>query len=239
MTTTTADRIAAATTALPNSNENISLQELVDAGIPRSTAILLTASDLKQIGRLAKNHYVRQWNKNRKGDDDLSAKAEVLTNSIAVQNVSTMNNNIQGENIMATSFEDTIAAAKAAMAPVQNVANSKDQQIAVLMDMVSKLTERDNSRSAGTVANQATGNLPTIAAPKLTRVFPFAAHGKVMAKVSMTLKPEGTYTGSSSYFYTSNQMRNLWNDYQANPAMFVENLRLAAIESAPYVVVKE
>ena len=234
--TTTADRIAAATTALPNSNENISLQELVEAGIPRSTAILLTASDLKQIGRLAKNHYVRQWNKSRKGDDELSAKAEALTNSIAVQNVSTMNNNIQGESIMATSFENTVAAAKAAMAPVQNVVDPRDQQIHVLMDMVAKLTDRAN---AGTVANQASVNLPTIAAPKLTRVFPFAAYGKVMAKVSLTPKPEGTYTGSSSFFYTSNQMRNLWNDYQANPAMFAENLRLAAAESAAYVVVKE
>ena len=141
-----------------------------------------------------------------------------------------------------TDFEKLVAAAnKAVSTPVvQNVAiDPKDQQIAVLMDMVSKLTERENSRNAGTAANQATGNLPAILAPKLTRVFPFAAYGKVMAKVSMTLKPEGTYTGSSSYFYTSNQIRNLWADYQANPAQFAENLRLAAIESAAYVVVKE
>ena len=137
-----------------------------------------------------------------------------------------------------TDFEKLVAAAdKVVSTPVvQNVVDPKDHQIAVLMNMVAKLTEKAN---AGMVANQISGNLPTIAAPKLTRVFPFAAYGKVMAKVSLTPKPEGTYTGSSSFFYTSNQMRNLWNDYQANPAMFVENLRLAAAESAAYVVIKE
>jgi hypothetical protein len=94
----TADRIASlpANGSVPNlvpemPNSTIaksSDKALLDAGVPMSTIEVLTDADLKEIARIAKNEYVRNWNKKRK-IAKLAAEAEALQISVALQSEST------------------------------------------------------------------------------------------------------------------------------------------------------
>jgi hypothetical protein len=63
--------------------KDITMQELIEAGVPVSVAEQLTPESIKQICRLGKNHYTRDWNRKKK--NPANKVSELEAHALAVQ----------------------------------------------------------------------------------------------------------------------------------------------------------
>jgi hypothetical protein len=223
--------------------EGVTVDELVESGIPFEIAERLTPDMIAEIGRLRKNAYTRIWNNRRKGAtkaEELQAHSAAVTNGREIQRaqaeksiydipaipqIVSTSEKIKSQKVreMENNTEKRIEAVENGMNDIRNL----------LTQLVGKQGTPQNFAATTHVAS------PTAPMP-VTRLFTYVRKdNKIGANIAIEPLPANVTQWHNSALFTPGNIANLRAMYIKDPAAFGKNLEEAYATSLPYQFKKD